>query len=87
MKYLKPQVIGEKVRTARLILNITVKGLAEKTGINYASIYRIEKGEKIINLEELIKISKHTKKPISYFIQEGNNAIEYYYPTTYREEK
>lgn len=87
MKYLKPVEIGERVRTARLIMKMTLKELAKKTGINYASVYRIEKGKKIINLEELIKIAEYTKKPISYFIQEGNSVIEYFYPTTYREEK
>ena len=87
MEYLKPEEIGERVRTARLILKMSLKELAEKTGINYETIHRIENGKKIINLDELIKIAKSTKKPITYFIQEGNSVIEYFYPPAYREIK
>ena len=87
MDLLSTKVIGERIRTARFLVRLTLKELSARTGISYSTISRIESGKKIINLSELTKISKYTKKPISYFIQEGNSVIEYFYPPVYRENK
>ena len=84
MKFLDSKLIGERIRTARFLAKLTLKELSQKTGIGYATISRIERGKKIVNIEELIKICQFTKKPISYFIQSGNSAIEYFYPPHYK---
>jgi len=84
MNNLEIKTIGEKVRKARIIANLTLKELSKKTGIGYATLARIEEGKRIINVVELMKISSITNKPITYFLQEGNNVIEFYYPPAYR---
>lgn len=78
------KIIGERIRTARLLLKLTLKDLAKKVNISYASLSRIENGKKVVTVEQLIKICENTNKPLDYFIQEGNSAIEYFYPPTYR---
>ena len=86
MNYLNTKVMGEKIRMARLITKLTIKEFSKKTGISSPTLWRIEKGKKIINIEELLRISVHTKKSILYFIQDGNNAIDYFYPPEHKNE-
>jgi transcriptional regulator with XRE-family HTH domain len=86
MEFLSQKIIGERVRIARLNANLTLKELSLKTGIGFTAISKIENGKRKITIDELIKISQYTSKPIPYFIQNGNNAIEYFYPPYYRSE-
>lgn len=84
MEYPDSKIIGERIKAARFLVKLTLKELAKKTGIGYATLSRIEGGKKVINIEELTKICKFTNKPITYFLQEGNNILEFYYPPSYR---
>lgn len=80
----KPRMIGERVKRARVLAKLTLKELSKKTGISYSTLSRIENGRRIINVIELLKISKLVNKPVTYFFQTGNNLIDYFYPPYYR---
>ena len=84
MEYPDSKIIGERIKAARFLSKLTLKELADKTAIGYATLSRIESGKRVVDIEELIKICKFTNKPITYFLQEGNNILEFYYPPTYR---
>jgi len=86
MYFLDNKTLGSRIRTARLIANLSLQGLSEKTGISYSTLSRIENGKKKIQVEELIRISKFVNKPITYFVQDGNAGIEYFYPPKLRKE-
>ena len=84
MKYPEAKIIGERVKKARILANLSLSELSKKTGIGYSTLSRIEKGTRIINVAELIRVSEKTGKSITYFFQEGNELIEFYYPPSYR---
>ncbi len=84
MDYPDLKVIGERIRTARFLLKLTLKEFAGKTGIGYASLSRIESGKKVINIKQLIKICQITDKPLTYYLQEGNSKLDFYFPPSYR---
>ena len=84
MEHPEAQLIGEKIRKARMTAKLTLKNLSKKTGIGYSTLSRIESGKKVVNVIELKRIANTVNKPITYFFQEGNNIVEYYYPPLYR---
>jgi len=84
MYFLDYKTIGIRIKTARFLANLSLKELSGKTGINYSTISRIENGRRKIKVDELIKICEHTNRPITYFVQDGNVGIEYFYPPTFR---
>jgi transcriptional regulator with XRE-family HTH domain len=75
--------IGERVRKARVLSNLTLKQLADKTTIGYVTISRIEHGSRAVNAAELILIANETKKPISFFY-ELDEIIEYFDPSSFK---
>ena len=78
------KTIGERIRAARFLAKLTLTELSDKTDIGYASLSRIESGKKVVNVEELLKICRATNKPVSYFLQDGNSKLDFYYPPSYR---
>ncbi|MFA6831306.1 MAG: helix-turn-helix transcriptional regulator [Bacteroidaceae bacterium] len=48
--------IGLKVAEIRKIRGLTVRGLAEKSGVNHANIYRIEHGKYNVSIDILSKV-------------------------------
>lgn len=75
--------IGEKVRKARVLANLTLKEVADKTNIGYVTISRIEHGTRAVNAAELILIANVTKQPISFFY-ELDEVIEYFDPRNFK---
>jgi len=73
--------IGERVKKARVLSNLTLKQLSGKTGIGYVTISRIEHGTRAVNAAELILIANETRKPISFFY-ELDEVIEYFDPNS-----
>ena len=84
MTYTDEKIIGERVRKARVLANLTLKELSDATGIGYATISRIETGKRILNVIELIKISDKTNQPLMFFLGNENKVIEYFSPSDYR---
>jgi transcriptional regulator with XRE-family HTH domain len=61
--------IGDAVRAYRKKAAFTQEGLAEIVELNPKYIGEIERGEKIISIEALLRISKAVKIPIRDFFR------------------
>jgi transcriptional regulator with XRE-family HTH domain len=61
------QVIGDAIRRYRKEASLTQETLAEKVHLNPKYIGEIERGEKIISIEALIRIANAVKVPVGDF--------------------
>ena len=61
------KIIGEAIRQYRKGVGFTQEKLAESVDLNPKYIGEIERGEKIISIEALIRIAKAVKTPIRDF--------------------
>jgi transcriptional regulator with XRE-family HTH domain len=61
------KLIGDAIRFRRKKANLTQERLAEMVDLNPKYIGEIERGEKIISIEALIRIAKALKTPIREF--------------------
>jgi DNA-binding XRE family transcriptional regulator len=63
------QIIGEAIRRFRKEAKFTQETLAEKVRLNPKYIGEIERGEKIISIEALMRIAETVKVPLANFFQ------------------
>jgi len=63
------KIIGETIRRSRKNAGFTQEKLAEAVDLNPKYIGEIERGEKIISIEALLRISKAVKMPIRDFFR------------------
>ena len=61
--------IGDAIRTYRKKAAFTQEGLAEIVELNPKYIGEVERGEKIISIEALLRIAKAVKIPIRDFFR------------------
>lgn len=62
------RMVGVRIRLARRCLRIPQRTLSKKMGFkNRQTLSYIEKGERKVTAEELLKFSKHLKKEVDYF--------------------
>ena len=61
--------IGEKIRQARDIKNISQRKLGYKLNLSKQSMYNIEKGIKKVSISELVEIAKATGQPLEFFYE------------------
>lgn len=64
------KLIGEAIRAHRKGASFTQEKLAELVDLNPKYIGEIERGEKIISIEALLRIAKAIKVPIREFFRE-----------------
>ncbi len=64
------KVIGEAIRLHRREANLTQEKLAEMSDLNPKYLGEIERGEKIISIEALLRIAKAVKTPIREFLRD-----------------
>ncbi len=64
------KIIGEAIRLYRKSAGFTQEKLAESVDLNPKYIGEIERGEKIISIEALIRIAKAVKTPIRDFFSD-----------------
>ena len=62
--------IGEAIRMNRKNAGFTQEALAEAVGLNPKYIGEIERGEKIISIEALLRIAKAVKTPVRDFFND-----------------
>jgi len=62
-------MIGEAIRAFRKKAGLTQERLAEAVNLNPKYIGEIERGEKIISIEALLRIAKAVKIPIRDFFR------------------
>ena len=63
------KLIGEAIRESRRRVHLTQEQLAERVDLNWKYLGEIERGEKIISIEALLRISASTKVPMSEFFR------------------
>lgn len=68
MNYL---ALGKRIREERLKLNLTQEQLAESIDVSNSYIGQIERGERSLTLETLIKIAKRLGVTVDYLLKES----------------
>ena len=63
------QIIGGAIRNYRKQAHLTQEKLAERVDLNWKYIGEIERGEKIISIEALLRIAKVVEVPLSDFFR------------------
>lgn len=63
------KVIGAAIRNHRKQVNLTQERLAELVELNPKYIGEVERGEKIISIEALLRVAKAVKVPILEFFR------------------
>jgi transcriptional regulator with XRE-family HTH domain len=63
------KVIGDAIRLHRSKANLTQEKLAELVALNPKYIGEVERGEKIISIEALLRIAKAVKTPVHEFFR------------------
>jgi XRE family transcriptional regulator, regulator of sulfur utilization len=64
------KLIGDAIRFRRKRAGFTQEKLAEMADLNPKYIGEVERGEKIISIEALLRISKAVKSPIRDFFRD-----------------
>jgi transcriptional regulator with XRE-family HTH domain len=65
------ETLGERIRAAREMRNLTLKDISSRTGIDVIVLKRIESGEMAPPLGQLIKLGKALDMKMGYFISPG----------------
>jgi transcriptional regulator with XRE-family HTH domain len=66
--------LGKRIREERLALNLTQESLAEKVDVSDAYIGQIERGQRSLSLETLVKLAKRLGVTVDYLLQESVKA-------------
>jgi transcriptional regulator with XRE-family HTH domain len=64
------KIIGEAIRLRRREAELTQEGLAELVDLNPKYIGEVERGEKIVSIEALLRIAEAVKTPIAEFFRD-----------------
>src|SRR5262245_4774370 len=64
-------LVGQGVRMARLMANMSQTELGEHIGITFQQVQKYEKGGNRISSSRLAQISEVLGKPVSWFFNEG----------------
>ncbi len=64
------KLIGEAIRRHRKELELTQEKLAELVDLNPKYLGEVERGEKIISIEALLRVAKAVSTPIKEFFQD-----------------
>lgn len=64
------KLIGDAIRRFRKGKSLTQEELAEQAELNAKYLGEIERGEKIISIEALMRIAKSVKIPVGEFLRE-----------------
>jgi transcriptional regulator with XRE-family HTH domain len=69
-------IIGQRVRTRRMLVGMSQERLGELLGLSFQQIQKYEKGVNRIGSGRLIEVAKHLGVPMSYFFDEAPGGIE-----------
>ena len=64
------KIIGEAIRICRKKVGFTQEKLAERADLNPKYLGEVERGEKIISIEALLRIGKAVRAPIRMFFRD-----------------
>ena len=63
------KLIGDSIRRFRRDAKLTQESLAERAELNLKCLGEIERGEKVISIEALMRIAKAVKMPVADFLR------------------
>ncbi len=61
-------VLGQRIAEARGDVGMTQEGLGHHAGLDRTAISRLEKGDRKLNVTELVEIARALGKPLAYFV-------------------
>ena len=64
-------LLGKRVREERHKLKLTQENLAEKVGVSVAFIGQIERGERSLSLDTLVKLAVQLGVTVDYLLQDS----------------
>jgi len=64
------KILGDSVRFYRREANLTQEKLAELVNLNSKYLGEVERGEKIISIEALLRVARAVKTPIREFFRD-----------------
>ena len=67
--------LGRRIARAREDSGMTQEGLGRAVGLDRSAISRLEKGERKINVPELVEIAASLGRPLTYFVVEALPAV------------
>ncbi len=65
------ETLSERVREARKMRGLTIEDISSRTGIDVATLKRIESGEAVPPLGQLVRLGKALDMKMGYFISPG----------------
>ncbi|WP_326512259.1 helix-turn-helix transcriptional regulator [Clostridium intestinale] len=68
------KALGKRIREERLKLNLTQEQLSESIDISNSYMGQIERGERSLTIDKLIRLSKRLGVTIDYLLQEYVNV-------------
>ena len=67
--------LGKRIREERLRLNLTQEKLAEEVGVSTAYIGQIERGERSLTLDKLVKVVNRLGVTIDFLLATDDHSI------------
>ncbi|WP_177191401.1 helix-turn-helix domain-containing protein [Nocardioides luteus] len=67
--------LGRRIAAAREDSGVTQEGLARAVHLDRTAITRLEKGERKLNVAELVEIARTLGRPLSYFVNDPLPAV------------
>ncbi len=69
------ELIGNRLKEIRKELGLSLRSLGNALNCSFSSLGSYERGEKLINCEILISLSKYSKYSIDYILGRSNNKF------------
>lgn len=68
------KILGSRIREERIKLNLTQETLAEDINISVSYMGQIERGERSLSLDTLVKLTNRLGVTVDYLLQDSVNA-------------
>ena len=68
--------IGPKLRALRKQTGLSLQQLSDRSDVSPAAIHKIEQGDMVPTITTLLKIAGALNRPVSYFVDEEQDATE-----------
>jgi transcriptional regulator with XRE-family HTH domain len=65
--------IGPKLRSLRKQMGLSLQQLSDRSDVSPAAIHKIEQGDMVPTITTLLKIAGALGRPVSYFVDEGQD--------------
>ena len=69
-------IIGEQIKRARAQAGLSLRDLAEQTGVSAQAISKYERGLEVPGSAALIRLARAMQVRVEYFFRPANNNVE-----------